>query len=202
MKAQVKKIKDLKIVLKDLERYVKAPDFLYKGRPFRNFGLLPREVLANWLICAVGNFEGAEQRLTFATDPMGGDGLIVNQKEGRCIFTEHVFIPKAASTTTKTVEDLMIAGIEHKNKKGHVYATGKHLIVFADAVGQWYPSRVARRIAGGHSFTSVWVLHLDKADAGRYIYSVSLLDLAIGPAPIWRIVIDAEFKNWEVQRIQ
>ena len=77
MRASVTKIRDLKIVLKDLEGRVKAPDFLRKGREFRNFALRPRELLANWLVCAVGNFEEGGKHLTVCTDPAGGDGLIL-----------------------------------------------------------------------------------------------------------------------------
>jgi hypothetical protein len=202
MRAKVTRVKDLKTLLKDLERYVKAPDFLYRGRSFRNFGLLPREVLANWLICSVGNYADTDGPLTFATDPMGGDGLIVSRKDGKLMFTEHVFIPKKALTKTTTVEDLMIASIKHKNRKGPSYASGKHLIVFSDARGEWKPTRLATKIAGTHSFDSVWALHLEKGDAAGYTYAAALLDLADGQAPIWRLYIDGDFKSWHVERIQ
>ena len=202
MKAQVKRVKDLSAVLKDLERYVKAPQFLYSGRAFRNFGLLPREVLGNWMICAVGNFEDSTALLTFGTDPMGGDGIVVNKKDGDVFFTEHVFIPRAASTATTTVEDLMCASVDHKAKKGAAYARGRHLVIFSEATGLWYPSRAARRIAGTHAFTSVWALHIDRGDDVEYVYSVTLLDAAREQAPVWKVVIGGDFKSWRVLRIQ
>ncbi|MEN9342357.1 MAG: hypothetical protein RIQ54_613 [Candidatus Parcubacteria bacterium] len=40
-------IKDFKIVLKDLEPYVKSSNYLVKGREFTNFSLRPREAWAN-----------------------------------------------------------------------------------------------------------------------------------------------------------
>lgn len=91
--------------------------------------------------------------------------------------------------------------VEHKNKKGRAYAAGKHLIVFSDPIGQWRPSRAARKIAGNHSFKSVWVLHLGKGDADRHTYSVSVLDATEVQAPIWKILIDGQFTSWQIQRI-
>ena len=118
------------------------------------------------------------------------------------MFTEHVFIPRKASTTTTTVEDLMIASIKHKNKKGHSYASGKHLIVFSEATGEWKPTRLTRKIAGAHSFNSVWVVHLEKGDATGYSYAIALLDLTEGQAPVWRVHIGGDFQRWEVEKIQ
>ena len=46
-------IKDLKIALKDMEPMVRNPKFLHNGRDIQNFSLRPREVWANWLLCAV-----------------------------------------------------------------------------------------------------------------------------------------------------
>ena len=48
-------MKDLAAVLKDMEPWVKNPETLYSGDKPGNFALLPREILGNWLMCAVGN---------------------------------------------------------------------------------------------------------------------------------------------------
>jgi hypothetical protein len=203
MRANVTRVKDLKAVLKDLESHVKTPDSLRKGRKFRNFSLLPREVLANLLICAVGNFEeGDEKRLTICTDPMGGDGLIFNQKTGKYMSTEHVFIPLIGDPRAQAVEDRILGALAHKNKKGARYATGKDLIVFSEARGLWFPNWVARRIVGGHAFETVWVVHLEKVDAGEYFYNVTCLDASVGNAPTWSIILNSDFRNWRVERIQ
>jgi len=201
MRVAVTKIRDLKIVLKDLERHVKAPDFLRKGREFRNFALRPREVLTNWLICAVGNFEEGDARLTFCTDPFGGDGLILNQKDGKYISTEHVFIP-TQKPAHDGVEQFIYAAAEHKAKRGAHYASGKHLVILSEAIGLWHPNRAARGILRRHGFDSVWVVHLEVGNDSGYTYCVTLLDVSKGNAPAWKVLINGDFTSWTVQRIQ
>jgi hypothetical protein len=71
------RIRDLGIVLKDMESYIKDPRFLRVGREFTNFPLRPREALANWLMCVVGNHENGNADLTFTSDPTGGDGILL-----------------------------------------------------------------------------------------------------------------------------
>lgn len=81
MKSQVKRFKNLEIFLKELEKFVRHGEHLQTGRPFKNFGgMLSREVLANWLICVVGNFAEKSDRFTFSNDPEGGDGIIYDRK--------------------------------------------------------------------------------------------------------------------------
>jgi len=201
MRAAVTKIRDLKIVLKDLERHVKAPDQLRKGREFRNFALRPREVLANWLICAVGNFEEGDERLTICTDPSGGDGLIFNQKNGKYMSTEHVLIP-TQKPAPGGIEQLIYAASEHKAKKGAHYASGKDLVILSEAMGLWHPNRAARGILRKHGFDSVWVVHLEEGNDCGYTYCVSLLDVSKGDAPAWKVLIESDFASWKVQRIQ
>jgi hypothetical protein len=201
LKARATKVKDLQILLKELEPYVKAPEFLRRGRPFRNFSLRPREVLANWLICAVGNSEDPSAQLSFATDPLGGDGVVVDKFGSVVAATEHVFVPNRKMR--EPVEKLLLeGGVLHKAAKGNAYASGKHLVVFSEAVGPWRPSRLARRIDGTHSFSAVWVVTLEKGGDAGYVYSVSLLDIGYGQAPIWKVEIGADFQSWTVQRIQ
>lgn len=202
MKLLLTQIRDLKVVLKDIERHVKNPDFLRKGREFSNFPLRPREVLANWLLCAVGNWESGNNNLTFSNDPTGGDGIVFNRKSGLCIMTEHVFIPEPRNKNLESVEELIIKALQHKVKKGEQYAKDKDLIVFSEAVGLWYPNRAARRIVGTHHFNSVRVVHLEKSDASEFIYCVSVLDVRNGNAPSWKVIISYDFTAWTVKRIQ
>src|SRR5258708_1376153 len=168
MRSHVRKIRDLNLVLKDLERHIKAPDFLRTGRPFGNFGLLPRELLANLLICFAGNFEDPKNRLTVCTDPLGGDGLIFNQNHGGYMSTEHVFVPAPRGRDLHSVEQKILAAVAHKNKKGARYASGKDLVVFSEAAGAWHPNQTARRLIGVHGFESVWVTHLESAENQEY----------------------------------
>lgn len=198
----IQQIKDLKIVLKDFEGMIKDPRFLRVGREIENFRLRPREVLANWLLCVVGNFQNGNDQLTFAEDPTGGDGVILNKRSEEFMLTEHVFIPEPKTGDTKTVEDYMVMALEHKIKKGENYARGKHLIIFSEAIGRWYPNRVAKRIVGTHSFASVWAVALQNGDENGYYYSVAQLVIDNANAPSWRVEIPFNFNDYHVIRVQ
>jgi hypothetical protein len=201
VRANVTKIRDLKQVLKDLERHVKAPDFLRKGREFKNFALRPRELLANILICAAGNFDDPENRLTVCTDPSGGDGLVFSERHGGYMTTEHVFVPTKADDK-ETVESRILSAIEHEKKKGSSYSSGKDLVIFSEAKGWWKPNVVARKIAGRHGFETVWVIHLEHAGDAGNSYCVAWLEATHGNAPCWRVLINDDFTDWQVQRVQ
>jgi len=191
------------MVLKDLEPHVKAPDFLRKGRSFGNFGLLPRELLANLLICFAGNFEDPENRLTVCTDPLGGDGLIFNQNHGGYMSTEHVFVPAPKDGDSESVENKILAAVAHKCKKGPRYASGKDLVVFSEAKGVWHPNHTARKLIGCHGFENVWVVHLETSESEEYSYCVVWLEVSRGnAAPVWRIRIANDFNAFTVERIQ
>lgn len=95
MKLLVRKFVDLKIALKELEPFIRDGRQVQNGKPFRNFGrMLPREAIANWLLCATANAIDGRQ-LTFAStdDPIGGDGIIVDQMTDEDFPTEHVMVP-------------------------------------------------------------------------------------------------------------
>lgn len=198
----IQQIKDLKVVLKDFEGMVKNPHFLRVGRQIKNFRLLPREAWANWLLCVIGNFQNGNENLTFAEDPTGGDGVILNKRSREFMLTEHVFIPEPKTGDTKTVEDYMVMALEHKVKKGENYARGKHLIIFSEAIGWWYPNRVAKRIVGTHSFASVWAVALQSGDENGYYYSVAQLIIKNANAPSWRVEIPFNFSDYKVVRVQ
>ena len=74
--------------VKDLEQFVKNPVLLQTGRPLKQFGnMLPREVLANWLLCATVNAVERRQ-LVFSSDPTGGDGIIWDKTAHEIFPTE------------------------------------------------------------------------------------------------------------------
>lgn len=203
MKANVTRITDLRTILKDLEGHIRNPDSLRTGRAFGNFNLLPREVLANILICAVGNATRGTDDLTVCTDPSGGDGLIYDQKEGRYMTTEHVFVPPPKQDDSRDVDDAILQAIQHKARKGPGYASGKNLVVFSEARGIWVPNKLSKKISGQHGFESVWVIHLEKSDGDDYSYCVAWLDVSVtGNAPVCRVKIQPDFKDWTVERIQ
>lgn len=202
MKHAVRRVKDLKLVLKDLERCIKSPDYLRKGREFKSFALRPREVLTNWLLCAVLNFEDGDNEYSFATDPTGGDGTIVRNLREGIMQTEHVFIPPARGGHARAVEELILKGIYHKQAKGRTYAQGKELIVFSEASGVWLPNRIARKIRGSNDFRSVWVVHLESVNERNYTYCIAKLDLTYGDSPAWKVLIPTDFSSWRVERRQ
>lgn len=150
MRHQVTAIQDLKSLLGDIVPFIKDSRFLQNGREVSNFRQRPREILANWLICAAGNCEDGPDAWTFSIDPMGGDGLIVKRSTSVGWPTEHVFIPAPKTLHNESVEDQIISAVKHKQQKGETYARGKHLVIFAYAEGgPWWPNRAGKRIEGG-----------------------------------------------------
>jgi hypothetical protein len=72
----VRQFGSMKLALKSLEQFIRNPSLLQTGRPLKQFGdMLPRELLANWLLCATVNAVEGRQ-LVFSSDPIGGDGVI------------------------------------------------------------------------------------------------------------------------------
>ena len=147
VKQKVTIVRDLQIVLGDMEPWVKNPNVLYSGRA-GNMKLLPREIIANWLLCAVGNSAGDTDSLTFCNDPFGGgDGIIIDRDSGEQMVTEHIFVPKHQNNGNKSAEDLIVEAVEKKqNKGGKSYSEGKHLIIFCDGIGILFPNKVGNRI--------------------------------------------------------
>lgn len=201
MKYQVKQLKNLTIALKELEPHVRHGRSLQVHPEFKSIKQRPRELLANWLLCAVGCDARGKEALVIAEDPLGGDGLIIDKETDEKMFTEHVYVPPQAETDLGA---RVIEALEHKVKKGEEYAKGRTLIIFSDATGVWYPNRVARQIAGTHKFEGVWMIALDAAAVaeGQYAYNVTELDVDGGDAPISRVTIADDFSSWTVERMQ
>jgi len=86
MRLTAKRLKNLTVGLKELGQFIRQPKLLQTGKKIPNFGdMLPRELLANWLLCAVLEHEkGTSNRMTVAatTDPNGGDGIIIDTVTG------------------------------------------------------------------------------------------------------------------------
>jgi hypothetical protein len=166
--------------------------------------MLSREVLANWLICATYNFRSQADRMTFTSDPLGGDGIIYDRATEEAFPTEHVIVPKSVSGKTEDAEALILKAIEHKRGKGAAaYASGKILVVFLNGSGgMWFPNRVARNLPKPLYFAAVWVVGAHGMDEGRYVYSVTSLELSEGNAPTWLVRIGKEFDAWEVTPVQ
>jgi hypothetical protein len=205
MKYQITRFKSLKLALKQLEPFIRDGKHLQTGKPFKRFGeLRSRELLANWLVCAAINSLHQTERLTFSTDPLGGDGIIRDTETERTWPTEHILVPTVNSGEVD-VEALILEAIGKKHSKGGAaYASGKTLIVFLNAGGgKWFPNKVATRLPEPLHFEAVWVVGLDEIpEAGEYSYGVTRLDLSQGNAPTWRVRIAKDFDAWQAEPVQ
>jgi hypothetical protein len=108
-------------------------------------------LLANWLLCAVFNFDCASpDRLTFTSDPVGGDGILYDTVSEETFPTEHIMVPRARKGAAVDVEAAILNAIDRKRKKGGAaYASGKTLIVFLNAdggQGASEPTSLCRRV--------------------------------------------------------
>ena len=205
MKQPVTRFKNLQLALKELEPFIRNGEHLQTGRPFKRFGgMRSREILANWLVCAVNNAETEAEQLTFTSDPTGGDGIIHDTQTGNTWATEHVMVPRAREGDTPDIKALILKAVEQKQKKGRAaYASGKTLIVFLEAGGEvpWLPNQVAKALPK-IDFEGVCVVGLQRVEDGAYVYGVTSLDASEGNAPTWSVRISANFDAWEVRRIQ
>ncbi len=192
-----KQIKDFKLVLKDFEGMVKDPNFLWHGRKIENFSLLPREAWANWLFCAVlRKLHGNE--ITFAEDDEG-DGVIIDQKTGQYIRTEHVAAMDFPSTKLSGGEARIIAAINHKIDKGSKYAKDKILIIFFDGAGAWHRNKVREAINGRHNFFKIYLIGL--LSSGKEGYEYSVTELHEKYSITFKVEINNDFNNWTVKLI-
>lgn len=202
MKYPVTRFKNLKVALKEIEPMVRDPRHLQSGKPLAKFGdMRPREMLANWLICAT--FETIEKReLIFYSDPIGGDGIIRDETTGDTWQTEHVYVSQY--NPGKDAKALILDAISRKQSNGATYCSGKTLVVFLDtpAAGRWFPNEVAKAMPNPLFFDAVWVVGFSTVQDGSYIYSLTLLDVTDGNAPAFLVRIGPNFDAWQVEQIQ
>lgn len=130
MRYDVTRFKDLKVTLKEIEPMARDPRHLQTGKSFKKFGdMRPREMLANWLLCAA--VEAIENRkLLFYSDPIGGDGIIRDEVTGETWQTEHVYVTQ--HSPGPNAKALILDAIAHKQIDGAPYCRGKTLVVFLD----------------------------------------------------------------------
>ncbi len=205
----VRRFKSLAVGLKELEPFIRSGEHLQRGRPFKQLeAMRSREAWANWLICAIANFEYGVDRMSFASDPTGGDGLIHDSHTQMTWKTEHVMVRRPLSdeeqVNQKPVDTQILEAVAMKQAKGgSAYASGKELVVFLDAGGgEWYPNKVARQLPRPLLFKGVWVVGLHGPVVDRYVYGVTHLDLSMGTAPTWLVRIGQDFGSWIVTRLQ
>jgi hypothetical protein len=205
MSYKTTRFKSMAVALRELEPFIKSGAHLETGKPFKQFGnARSRELVANWVICAAANAEeGAGERMEFHSDPVGGDGIIVDSKTGETWPTEHVLVPTPRTASVPDIEASIAKAVSDKQKKGGAaYAAGKTLVVFLNSGGgEWKPTRVARNLPA-HDFGAVWVVGLCSAKDAEYVYGVANLHLEIGHAPAWTVHIAKDFGSWSVERKQ
>ncbi len=207
MKYAVVKFKSLAVALKEIEPFVRDGNHLITGKPFERFGRMrSREVLGNWLVCAVVNSVDGKESHTFTSDPIGGDGIIVNTETNVSWPTEHVMVgkPYTLKQQALNVESRIIQAFNDKLGKGSsAYAEGKQLIILLDtSEGEWKPRNVARQLPQTLIFADVWVVGLLPFDDEKYNYGVSQLGTPLRDAPTWKIQIENDFRSWTVEKIQ
>jgi hypothetical protein len=61
---------------------------------------------------------------------------------------------------------------------------------------------VARNLPQLLHFATMWVVGLQRVEAGEYLYAMSHLDLSEGNAPVLLVRIGRDFDTWQVSRIQ
>lgn len=206
MKHAVVRFRSQQVALKELEPLVRNGRHLQSGRPFARFGAMrSRELLANWLLCAVADTFTADHRFSFTSDPVGGDGIIVDELTGETWLTEHVLaraVPNKSQHNDRNGNEVILGQILAKRDKGGAaYANSKTLVVMAECVGGWNPTTVARNLPAPLHFEAVWVVALHAGGNGGYEYDVSRLDLTRGAAPVWRVSIGPDFDSWVVGEI-
>lgn len=200
MKQQVTAIKDFQQVLRDMEGWIKNPTILYTGRE-NNMQLRPREILANWLMCILGNATDANRDFTFSNDPFNnGDGVIFDRKTGEQMVTEHVFVRHVDENKVDAEEMILTAVANKQEKGGKAYAEGKHLVVFCEGIGEWWPNKVGRRLHETHDFSSVWGVGLETAKDNDYKYWIVNFNDKHSPAA--RVSVNLESYTWDVDFIQ
>lgn len=206
MKHRITRFKCLKVALKELGPFIRNGEHLRTGRPLKNFrGMRSREILANWLVCAVKNSEEGCERYTFTTDPIQGDGIVHDTQTGDTWPTEHVMVPPFPKSETPNIDAAIANAVATKQDKGGTaYASGKTLVVFLEsgANAPWYPNRVAK-VLQKTDFEQVLVVGLQGVEqGGAYEYGMTALDVSGGNAPVWRVRVNPDFETWHVERLQ
>jgi hypothetical protein len=201
MRHSVVRLKNLKMCIKQLEPFIRDGEHLQTGKQFQQFGdLRSRELLANWLLCVVLNFEKKLDHLTFTSDPQGGDGLIYDSRARKAWPTEYILVPRDGNKDG--IETAILNSIRKKLSKGGIqYALGKTLVVFLNANGdKWYPNSVARSLPKKLDFLGVWIVGLRNIAQEQYNYNVTVLNPH--GSLVWIVSIGENFESWKVKRIQ
>lgn len=181
---------------------IKDPKWLRTGRDIQNFPLRPREAWANWLLCAVLQELHGTEDITFAEGTKNDDGIILDQRTGGGVITEHVAALEVPSKKPLlTGESRIIAAINLKINRGDEYAKDKFLIVFFEGVGKWYRNKVRESINGRHNFKRVYLIGLLNPPDKINGYAYSVTELHEKDSISFRVHINYDFTDYTVTRI-
>jgi hypothetical protein len=206
MKYDIKQPTSLRDAIRELGPYIRDDELGYRFSEKSYDGLLVREALGNWLLCAVLNHrEGNQDRWTFTTEPRSGpgaDGAILDKTTGEALSTEHVMATrrrngKRVEKVEESAEQLLIETVQNKVAKGGAaYASNTVLVVYLDAnVAGYSPRALREQLPADLPFADVWLV---VPQAGYWDYDVVYLG---GPAldpPLYRVSITEAFDDWTV----
>jgi hypothetical protein len=209
MEHNVVALRSLRAALPDISRLMLRGDLIRSGRDVAQIDLRPRELVANWVLCAVLEQIQGEGRFTVTSHPsedpsnpsQKGDGIIHDRETGRSVPTEHVMVASARDAEGVEIHQRILDAIQSKVNRGSDYGAGKTLVVLSEATGEWFPNRVARTLPHPLHFSDVWVVAL-QPPTPPYTYGVTCLDLSSGNAPTWRVSLNEDFTDWTVAQRQ
>lgn len=201
MKYTVKKLKSLAVALKELEPHIRDGRKIKNHPEFKSIKQRPRELLGNWLMCAVANAERGEETVHIYSDPFDGDGMLIDDATDEKMFIEQVY---ARAEDGENAEALITKAFTLKAEKIEHYAAGRTLVILSEAGGPYFPNRLARQFKDKHHFKGIWLLGLNAAAIAeeRYAYAVADISGDTEPAPLWQITISEDFSSWMVTRLQ
>lgn len=203
MKHAINMPTSLHAAIKELGPYIRDDELSYRIKSYD--GLLVREALGNWLLCAVLNDRNPDpNRYTFTTEPRdgpGADGAILDKTTGEARATEHVMVAKRrdGQRPKESAEQLVLAMVEKKLAKyGAASASSLVLVVYLDAdVAGYDPWALRAQLPADLAFAGSWLV---VPQAGRWEYDVvSFVEGAPEPYRS-RVTITEAFDDWSVKR--
>jgi len=198
---EVTVIKNLSVLLKDIEPIIKNPRSLYNGREITNFNLRPREAVGLFLIGTVFN-EISEEPYYITTDPLTGDGTL--SRKGNSVYFGDFLTEQTMVTQYQEgdISDRIIASIKKKEGRGKNYAKNRNLVVFLDKVGEIDHRKIQEYLESASNFQSYWLIGLIETDGNANAYFVAVLKSRADALNIYKVHINPNFSTWTVELLR
>ncbi len=100
--------------------------------------------------------------------------------------------------TSSSGDQKIVNAINHKIARGESYTKGKHLVVFAEGLGERHPNKVSKIIENKNSFDAIYCVGI--TDRTNWVYGLTKLEAP--SSPIYLIHFNTDFTDWEVKRMQ